>query len=135
MDEGLGVRAGSSADFERLLRANAQSMLRFADFVLHDRSAAEDAVQEAFMIAFQRRGTLRDQSAFAAWLRTIALRESLRWDPKSQESQEQLQRATERPRAAQREQGVQLAPSGAGGGGVAGWWMSLGISVCVIASS
>ena len=79
MDEGLGVRAGSSADFERLLRANAHSMLRFADFVLHDRSAAEDAVQEAFMIAWNRRQTLRDDSAFVPWLRTIVLRECLRW--------------------------------------------------------
>src|SRR5947208_11674067 len=79
MDGELGVRASSPADFERLLRANAHSMLRFADFVLHDRSAAEDAVQEAFMIAFQRRETLRDEAAFTAWLRTIVLRECLRW--------------------------------------------------------
>ena len=77
MDEGLA--AGSSADFERLLRANAHSMLSFADFVLHDRSAAEDAVQEAFMIAWNRRQTLRDDSAFVPWLRTIVLRECLRW--------------------------------------------------------
>jgi len=77
MDEGLA--ADSSADFERLLRANAHSMLRFADFVLHDRSAAEDAVQEAFMIAWNRRQTLREDSAFVPWLRTIVLRECLRW--------------------------------------------------------
>jgi RNA polymerase sigma-70 factor (ECF subfamily) len=66
------------AGFEPMLRANARSMLRFADFVLHDRSAAEDAVQEAFMIAYQRRGTLRDPAAFTPWLRTIVLRECLR---------------------------------------------------------
>jgi RNA polymerase sigma-70 factor (ECF subfamily) len=79
MDEGLDTPAGNPADFERLLRANARSMLRFADFVLHDRSAAEDAVQEAFMIAYQRRATLRDEAAFVPWLRTIVLRECLRW--------------------------------------------------------
>lgn len=79
MDDELGARASNPADFERLLRANARSMLRFADFVLHDRSAAEDAVQEAFMIAYQRRETLRDQKAFTPWLRTIVLRECLRW--------------------------------------------------------
>lgn len=79
MDEELGAPVSNPADLERLLRANARSMLRFADFVLHDRSAAEDAVQEAFMIAYQRRATLRDQAAFAPWLRTIVLRECLRW--------------------------------------------------------
>ena len=79
MDEELDTPAGNPADLERLLRANARSMLRFADFVLHDRSAAEDAVQEAFMIAYQRRATLRDETAFVPWLRTIVLRECLRW--------------------------------------------------------
>ena len=79
MNEELGARASNPADLERLLRANARSMLRFADFVLHDRSAAEDAVQEAFMIAWRQRTTLRDQTAFTPWLRTIVLRECLRW--------------------------------------------------------
>lgn len=79
MDEELGARARANEAFESLLRANALSMLRFADFVLHDRSAAEDAVQEAFMTAWNRRGTLRDSSAFVPWLRTIVLRECLRW--------------------------------------------------------
>ena len=79
MDEELGAPVRNPADLERLLRANARSMLRFADFVLHDRSAAEDAVQEAFMIAYQRRATLRDDAVFVPWLRTIVLRECLRW--------------------------------------------------------
>lgn len=79
MDEELDTPAGNPADLERLLRANARSMLRFADFVLHDRSAAEDAVQEAFMIAYQRRATLRNEIAFVPWLRTIVLRQCLRW--------------------------------------------------------
>src|SRR2546427_1991824 len=79
MDEELGAPVRNPADLERLLRANARSMLRFADFVLHDRSAAEDAVQEAFMIAYQRHATLRDETAFVPWLRTIVLRECLRW--------------------------------------------------------
>ncbi len=79
MDEGLGAPGGNPANLERLLRAHARSMLRFADFVLHDRSAAEDAVQEAFMIAYQRRGTLRDEAAFEPWLRTVVLRSCLRW--------------------------------------------------------
>jgi RNA polymerase sigma-70 factor (ECF subfamily) len=31
------------------------------------------------MIAYERRATLRDEAAFVPWLRTIVLRECLRW--------------------------------------------------------
>ena len=65
--------------FERLMQKHAHSMLQYADFVLHDLSAAEDAVQEAFVIAWRRQSSLRDSSAFAPWLRRIVLRECLRW--------------------------------------------------------
>lgn len=81
MDEELvaPARANDEAAFEELLRASARPMLQFADFVLHDLSAAEDAVQEAFVIAWRRRQTLRDETAFTPWLRKIVLRECLRW--------------------------------------------------------
>jgi len=70
---------GDAGAFEELLRRQARPMLQFADFVLHDRSAAEDAVQEAFVIAWKRRKTLKTEAAFVPWLRRIVLRECLRW--------------------------------------------------------
>ena len=73
------VRAGDREAFEALLHRHAQAMLRFADFVLHDRSAAEDAVQEAFMMAWKNRAQLHDPGAFGPWLRRIVLRACLRW--------------------------------------------------------
>lgn len=81
MDEELvaRARANDAAAFEDLLRASARPMLQFAGFVLHDLGAAEDAVQEAFVIAWRRRQTLRDATAFTPWLRKIVLRECLRW--------------------------------------------------------
>jgi RNA polymerase sigma-70 factor (ECF subfamily) len=81
MDTELVGRAsiGDAGAFEELLRRQARPMLRFADFVLHDLSAAEDAVQEAYMIAWRRRQTLKDQDAFVPWLRRIVLRECMRW--------------------------------------------------------
>ncbi|HEY8678980.1 MAG TPA: sigma-70 family RNA polymerase sigma factor [Candidatus Dormibacteraeota bacterium] len=79
MDDEARLRAADAAAFEHLLRDHARAMLQFADFVLHDRSAAEDAAQEAFVIAWKRRNTLNDVSAFVPWLRKIVLRECLRW--------------------------------------------------------
>src|SRR6202035_5839019 len=74
-----GKKLDDLGAFEASLHQYARSMLQYADFVLHDLSAAEDAVQEAFVIAWQRRNSLRDTSAFAPWLRRIVLRECLRW--------------------------------------------------------
>ncbi len=81
MDDELAGRApaGDREAFEALLHRHAQAMLRFADFVLHDRSAAEDAVQEAFMTAWKKQGQLQDPSAFLPWMRRIVWRECLRW--------------------------------------------------------
>ncbi len=81
MDEELAGRApaGDRVAFEALLHRHAQAMLRFADFVLHDRSAAEDAVQEAFMTAWKKQDQLQDPNAMRPWLRRIVWRECLRW--------------------------------------------------------
>jgi len=77
--EARGSRLGEDQGFEEALREHTHSMLQYADFVLHDFSAAEDAVQEALVIAWRRRATLRDGTAFKPWLRRIVLRECLRW--------------------------------------------------------
>jgi RNA polymerase sigma-70 factor, ECF subfamily len=81
MDDELAgrVRAGDREAFEALLRRHARPMLQFADFVLHDRSAAEDAVQEAYVTAWKKRAQLRDPGSFGPWLRRIVLRECLHW--------------------------------------------------------
>jgi RNA polymerase sigma-70 factor (ECF subfamily) len=73
------VPAADREAFEALLHRHAQAMLRFADFVLHDRSAAEDAVQEAFMTAWKKQEQLQDPGAILPWLRRIVWRECLRW--------------------------------------------------------
>ena len=72
-----GVDGGTA--FESELRGSARAMLQFAEFVLDDISAAEDALQDAFVIAWRRRKTLKDEADFRAWLRRVVLRECLRW--------------------------------------------------------
>jgi RNA polymerase sigma-70 factor (ECF subfamily) len=54
-------------------------MLQFADFVLDDLSAAEDATQDALVIAWRRRKTVEVEGDHGGWLRRIVLRECLRW--------------------------------------------------------
>src|SRR5947199_4081870 len=65
-------------DVDRLLRLNARPMLQRADFVLDDPSAAEDAVEHAFVAARRQRKGLKDEAVFRPWLRRIVLRECLR---------------------------------------------------------
>jgi DNA-directed RNA polymerase specialized sigma24 family protein len=43
----------------------------FANWILHDPAAAEDAVQEAALMAWDRRHSLRDLGTFNAWFNKI----------------------------------------------------------------
>src|SRR5260370_1566260 len=71
-----GVDAGTA--LESVLRESARPMLQFADFVLNDLSAAEDATQDALVIAWRRRKKVK-QGDHLGWVRRIVLRECLRW--------------------------------------------------------
>jgi RNA polymerase sigma factor (sigma-70 family) len=55
----------------RMLLARIDDAYRLATFILHDRSAAEDAVQEAALLAWRRRRTLRDGLAVDGWFTRI----------------------------------------------------------------
>jgi DNA-directed RNA polymerase specialized sigma24 family protein len=55
----------------RLLLARIDDAYRLATFILHDRLAAEDAVQEAALLAWDRRRTLRDNQAVDGWFNRI----------------------------------------------------------------
>src|SRR5260370_22648873 len=81
MGDEPAARAGvdSGTPFESVLRASARAMLQFADFVLEDLSAAEDATQDALVIAWRRRKIAKVEGDHGGWLRRIVLRECLRW--------------------------------------------------------
>lgn len=81
MGDEPAARAGvdSGTPFDSVLRASARAMLQFADFVLDDLSAAEDATQDALVIAWRRRKTVKVDGDHRGWLRRIVLRECLRW--------------------------------------------------------
>ena len=55
----------------RLLFARIDDAYRLATFILHDPLAAEDAVQEAALLAWDRRRTLRDSQRADGWFTRI----------------------------------------------------------------
>jgi len=62
----------TTADAVRgLLLARIDGAYRLATFILRDRLAAEDAVQEAALLAWDRRRTLRDSQAIDGWFTRI----------------------------------------------------------------
>lgn len=59
------------ADVGSLLLARIGEAYRLARAILLDDGEAEDAVQEASLLAWRRQGTLRDPAAFGAWFDRI----------------------------------------------------------------
>ncbi|HEY7374152.1 MAG TPA: sigma-70 family RNA polymerase sigma factor [Polyangia bacterium] len=85
---GGGTGAGAPAPpvartpFDQLYAAHARYVAGLAGRVLGRDDEVADVVQEVFLIAHRRFGSLRDQTAARAWLGRIAVREAsrrLRW--------------------------------------------------------
>jgi len=68
---------GDVAAFETLVRRHAPLMRAYAARMLGSVSAADDVVQESFLIAWRRLPALNDPSAVRAWLMKIASRQAL----------------------------------------------------------
>ena len=56
-----------------MLRTKIDDAYRLATYILRDPLAAEDAVQEAALLAWRRRRTLRDESAADGWFTRIVV--------------------------------------------------------------
>jgi RNA polymerase sigma-70 factor, ECF subfamily len=68
---------GDMSAFEQLVGRYDRKLLRIALSVTRNREDAQDAVQEAFLKAFQNLGQFREQSQFSTWLVRITLNQSL----------------------------------------------------------
>src|SRR5260370_20704719 len=68
---------GDVAAFEQLVKRYDRKLLRIAQHVTHNREDAQDAVQEAFLKAFQKLDQFREDSTFSTWLIRITLNQSL----------------------------------------------------------
>ena len=59
---------GDVAAFEQLVERYDRKLFRIARGVTHNTEDAQDAVQEAFLKAFQNLGQFREESQFSTWL-------------------------------------------------------------------
>src|SRR4029453_13337593 len=78
MDREIVIRAreGDHDAFARLAAASIGRLNAIARLILHDDTAAEDAVQEALVDAWRDLRSLRDPDLFHAWLTRILVRPS-----------------------------------------------------------
>ena len=65
------ARARADETVRVLLISRADGAQRLANWILHDPAAAEDAVQEAALLAWDRRRSLRDPETVDAWFNRI----------------------------------------------------------------
>ncbi len=71
------ARQGEPAAFREIIRRNNRHLFRTARSVLRDDAEAEDAVQEAYLRAFQALGGFRGDASLSTWLARIARNEAL----------------------------------------------------------
>lgn len=72
------VLAGDRDAFRVLVDREAAMVVRACYRILGDRHDAEDAAQEAFVIAYRSLGSWRGEGTFGAWLSRIGVRVALR---------------------------------------------------------
>jgi len=70
-------KEGDVSAFEQLVWRYDRKLLRIAQHVLHNREDSQDAVQEAFLKAFQHLGDFREDSRFSTWLIRITVNQAL----------------------------------------------------------
>ncbi len=71
------LRAGEESAFEQLVRSTSGRLLATARRLLRNEDDARDAVQSAFIRAFQSLSRFREESRLSTWLHRILVNEAL----------------------------------------------------------
>src|SRR5580658_1807984 len=71
------TKNGDVAAFEQLVKRYDRKLLRLAQSITHNWEDSEDAVQEAFLKAYQNLSAFREDSQFSTWLIRITVNQSL----------------------------------------------------------
>jgi len=70
-------QSGNDLAFSELIRRNHATCMRLAFSILHDRSDAEDEVQNALWKAFEHIGQFNQEAKFSTWLTRIVVNQCL----------------------------------------------------------
>src|SRR5260370_38724126 len=73
----MPARVGMSLLSSKLVKKYDRKLLRIAQSVTHNREDSQDAVQEAFLKAYQNLAEFREYSQFSTWLIRITVNQSL----------------------------------------------------------
>src|SRR5207245_9555625 len=84
-------REGDRDAFEEVVDRYGLQLLRTARLILRDEALAEDAIQETFLKAWQRIGSLHDEDP-GPWLTRVAMNESIWTYRRRHRSQEHTER-------------------------------------------
>jgi RNA polymerase sigma-70 factor (ECF subfamily) len=71
------ARQGDPAAFGELVERHRAAVYRAALAALGSHADAEDAAQDAFLLAFRRLGSFRGEASFKTWLLTIAWHQAI----------------------------------------------------------
>lgn len=71
------IGRGDAGAFEALMRRHNRRLYRVARAILNDDGDAEDALQEAYLSAYQRIGTFQGKSTLSTWLTRIVVNAAL----------------------------------------------------------
>jgi RNA polymerase sigma-70 factor (ECF subfamily) len=67
------AQRGDLEAFSQLVKASAPRLKGVANLILRDRERAEDALQDALLLAWRDLRALRDPDAWDAWLRRLTV--------------------------------------------------------------
>jgi RNA polymerase sigma-70 factor (ECF subfamily) len=112
------AKAGSREAFGLIYTGLGKRVKRVTEYVLRDTHEAEDAMQDAFLAAYRRIGSLGDARAFETWLLRIArntavtrARRRKRLRPSPRAHDEDADDAPGLPRVVNRSGGTEPPPS------------------------
>lgn len=71
------VRAGDAAAFEQLMRRHNRRLFRVARSMLRNDAEAEDALQDAYLAAYQSMAGFRGEASLATWLSRVVVNQCL----------------------------------------------------------